>query len=263
MILVLWLIPLLAVVSAIFLYRHNGKREILRFDLVQFVYAFLIAPALFIWVKSFAFYLLRREFDLALSLSQLFILDTALSTFLLFVYGFVVIHSLTTSFKLKRISDPLYDIFLHSEYFHLWLSHLVIYGGVMVVVTLATLLNIMFPFTFTPNKPALVLSMVVGVIIGCFGYIGIWLGDPLQANFLRIMKLMIAFFLLIHLMVFFVLDPHFSVAYAAYWCDLMIFVASACMALFIDRSERATSFLDRFKYSTGWGKNVELFKRKG
>ena len=50
--------------SALALYRKNGRREILKFDVVQFWYAFVLVPVLFVWFKSFLFFTLRDELNL-------------------------------------------------------------------------------------------------------------------------------------------------------------------------------------------------------
>ncbi|EKD43989.1 MAG: hypothetical protein ACD_72C00045G0003, partial [uncultured bacterium] len=50
------IIPLLSLLASLGLYRYNGKKEILRFDLVQFFYAFILMPMIYIWFKSFLFF---------------------------------------------------------------------------------------------------------------------------------------------------------------------------------------------------------------
>src|SRR3989344_3589542 len=60
----IYLIPVLSVLSALALYHKSGKMEILKFDVVQFWYAFVLAPILFVWFKSFLFITLRDELNL-------------------------------------------------------------------------------------------------------------------------------------------------------------------------------------------------------
>ena len=260
--LLLILVPALAALSAIFLYRHNGKREILKFDLVQFIYAFIISPLLLVWLKSFFFILLRNELGSFLSLTQLFAADTAFTILLMYIYSFVVVHSLTASFKLKKVSDPLYDVFYHSEYFHLWLSHIVMYGGGMGLISILGLTNLTIPLTLTFNRAALYVTLGLGIIIGIASFGAIWLGNPKQANFMRIMKLFIAFFFVLHAVMYFGFDPDFSIKYGLYWLSFMIFTTMSAISLFADRSERTASFFDWFKYKQGWDFRVELFKNK-
>ncbi len=261
MIRLLFFVPILAFFASILLYRHNGKREILRFDLVQFFYSFIVTPMVFIWLKSFLFFLLRKEFNLALSLTDLFIIDTVFSTTALFVYAFVVIHALTASFKLRKVREPLSDLFFHSEYFHLWLSHLVMYVGVMLIVTFFALLNLAIPLPFELHKIRFYLSLPLGALMGVAVYLMIWLGDPKQANFMRIMKLVGGFFFLVLVISYFIFDPPFNNYYYVYWMSLMGFGTAMVMAPFVDRSERATSFFDWFKYKRGWDMRVQLFPK--
>lgn len=98
----LFVIPLLTLVSGVLLYGQHGKKEFLKLDFVQFMYSFVIAPVMFVWLKSFLFFILRNELNFRLSISEIFIVDTIYSTLVMFIFAFVVIHSLTKSFNLKR-----------------------------------------------------------------------------------------------------------------------------------------------------------------
>lgn len=109
---ILFLVPTFAILSSLYLYQHTGKREILKFDLVQFVYAFILAPIVYIWLKSFLFVFLVSELNLHLSVTDLFIADTVLTIIFLYVFAFLVIHSLTKSFELKRLRDPFYAVWI-------------------------------------------------------------------------------------------------------------------------------------------------------
>lgn len=267
MINVLYLVPTFAIISAVLMYRLNGKKEFLKIDLVQFFYAFVLTPMLFVWLKTFLYFLLRVEVNIQLSTIQLFLLDTAFSLFFMYVFAFVVIHSLTKTFFLKRVRDPLYDVFAHSEFFHLWLTHLIMYIGGMVLISGLSIFNLWFPLEFDMSQINFYLINVFGLIAGFGVFMIIWLSDPKQdsANFMRLMKLSFGFFFLIHVVVYFVINPPFSAAYGLYWGSLNIFTALVLCSLFAYRSERAQSFFEKvsdYLKHHGWGKNVQLFKKK-
>lgn len=244
------------------MYRRNGSREILRFDLVQFMYAFVMMPVVFVWMKSFIFFLLRTQLDVNLSIGQIFFVDSVFSTIFLFVYAFVVIHSLTTTFKLKVVADPLYELFELSEYFHLWLSHLVVYLGSAGLVTLLAITNVFVPLQVVENKPMLFTFLLVGFVTGLLSYVGVSLGDPRQGKFMRIMKLSFGLLFLLHVIVYFTLDPRFSIQHGVYWVSLMAFFGFIMISVLAQRSTRLTAILDRFKHKHKWGVNIDLFSKE-
>ena len=245
---VLFIIPVLAMVGALVLYRHNGKRELLSFDVVQFFYAFIISPLLFVWAKSFLFFLLTSELRLPLSTRQLFLIDSLFSVGFLYIFAFAVIHSLTKSFNLKKSRDPLIDLFEHSEYLHLWLSHLVIYIGGMVVITFLALTNIFFPIDVPVAKPVFYGINLAGVLAGAGAYAGVMLSDPEQDHFMLIMKTVAGLLSTVFIAVYFVLRPSFSAEYGLFWFSMMTFLTGSVLALFTERSGRTQSLLDKFKH---------------
>lgn len=261
----LFIIPMLAIVSAVLLYKHDGKREFLKFDLVQFSYAFVIAPFLFIWLKTFVYFLLRTELGASISNGQLFIIDTSLSVLCFYIFSFVVIHSLTASFNRKMMSDPLYDLFAHSEFFHLWLSHLVIYVGTMVLLTVVSIVNIFLPLNVENSRGGIFLLCAAGVITGIFSFLTLILSDPRQhhANFTRLIKLCFGFFFLVHGILYFWISPSFQLDTGLYWWSFMVFTTLVVCSLFWYKSERAQTFFEKIGSRLGiknWGMNIQLFK---
>lgn len=244
------------------MYRRNGNHEIMRFDLVQFMYAFVLMPVAFVWMKSFIFFLLRTQLDVNLSIGEIFFIDSLYSTIFLFIYAFVVIHSLTTTFKLKVVADPFYEIFELSEYFHLWLSHLVVYFGVGILITLLAIINVFIPLNITENKTVLFGVLGLGYISGIMSYVSVLLGDPQQGGFMRLMKLSFGLFFLIHVIVYFTLDPRFSVQHLVYWFSLMCFLGLVSVAVVARRSSKLNRFFEKFKHKKGWGVNIDLFAKE-
>ncbi|MEN8253156.1 MAG: hypothetical protein ABFQ62_02130 [Patescibacteria group bacterium] len=244
----LFLIPVFAILSAILVYKHNGKRDFLRLDAVQFVYAFLISPLIFVWLKSFSFFLLQKELGLGLSVGEIFFIDTLLSVFFLYLFAFVVMHSLTKTFELKRSRDPLYDLFEHSEFFHMDLSHLVIYLGGMLIVTFFSMLNIFIAFDWSVSKSFFYFLLSFGLFGGITGFMGIWNYELPEPNFMRLMKLLIAFFFLIHVFSYFIFEPVFSSQHAFYWFAFFVFLASAIMSLFAERPEKKKGLLQQLPF---------------
>lgn len=256
---ILLAIPLLALVSALFLYRHNGKREFLKFDVVQFIYSFIITPILFLWLKSFLFFILRSELDLHLSVNDLFVFDSIFSLGFLYVYAFIVIHSLTKSFKMKMLQDPLYDLFHHSEYFHLWLSHVIMFGGALTLITLFSVINSVMPLPLVANKLQFYSLLLAGLFGGVGNFLVVWLSNPQQGNFMRIMKLLFAACFFIQVLVYFLLDPPFTAPHVFYWMTLLMSTVLVVLSLFFHRSRKAVSFANKLK-DYKWGLNIELFK---
>jgi len=258
----LFTIPLLTITSALVMYRFNGRRQMLKFDLIQFIYGFIVSPILFVCFKSFAFVLVKNELGLSLSINQLFLLDTIVSVILLYIYGFVVIHSLTTSFKLVLLKDPLADLFEYSEYFHLWLSHVVIWVGSALLLSIISIANIFFPFSFGPSKPLFFTSLGIATVVGVMIFISTLLSDPQQRNYLRIMKLLFGIFFFVHAGIYFAFDPAWNMPYILYWSTFTIFTTLVTCSLFAHRSQRATNFFNRFKYKKGWDFRAELLQPK-
>lgn len=257
-------IPMAAVLSAFLIYRKTGRRDFLKFDLVQFIYAFIISPLMFVWLKSFLYYLLRKEVQISLSMDELFVIDTLFSTVALFVYAFVVIHSLTKSFELKRYVDPLYDVFSHSEVFHLWISHTGLYVGVMTLFALISMVNVFVPAQIETVRSVFYGSLVLGYLTGIFGFAGIWLSNFTDNPiFLKIMKFFIALYFACHVAVYFLFDPVFNTSAMAYWVIFMAFLAMTSASFLFERSERASGWFERFHHKVGWEKgNFLLSKSK-
>ncbi len=249
------IVPLAAILSAFLIYRKTGRRDFLKFDLVQFIYAFIIAPLMFIWLKSFLYYLFRQEAGLSLSMDEIFVIDTLFSVISLFVYAFVVIHSLTKSFELKRYVDPLYDVFSHSEALHLWISHTGMYTGVMTLFSLISLANVFVPAEIETSRAIFYGSLAMGYLTGVFGFAGIWLSNFTDNPiFLKIMKFFIALFFILHVAAYFLFDPSFNASNIVYWMIFMAYLAMTSASYIFERSERASSWFERFHHKIGWTK---------
>ncbi len=244
----LFLVPVMALISSMLLYRHNGKREILRFDFVQFIYAFVIGPAIFLWMKFFVFFLLKKEIDFKLSVTDLFIIDGAVSLLFVYIISFVVIHSLTKTFSLKRTSDPLYDMFSHSEFFHFSFSHLAIYLGVMLFAVIISLLNVWIPLDIHYPKSIFYSLLGAGVLTGIGGFWSCWLYKSPSFNFMRIMKLSFGLIFLLLLVVYFIGDLAFSIRYGMYWFIFNAFLVATLLSLFAEKPEKPTGVLQRLPF---------------
>lgn len=259
MLFVLALIPVFALMASLFLYRHNAKREILKLDFVQFIYSMVLYPLIFVWFKAFIYYLLRGQLAVNISAGDIVLIDTVLSVMLLYVYGFVIIHSVTKSFNLKYYRDPLYDIFEHSEWFHLWFSHLAIYSGLLLAFSVASFLNIAIPLDWMANNRGFYPSLGIAFVAGLGGFAGIWLSDPQQGHFLRMIKLLIAFVFSLHIVAFFIWEPDFDLRYGVYWVTFTAFFAMALTSFVVGRSRRTRRLLDRFKHDLWEESKLFLF----
>ncbi|MCB9813298.1 MAG: hypothetical protein H6772_02740 [Pseudomonadales bacterium] len=249
-------IPLITSVFGFFIYRfQNNKKEIFKLDLVQFVYLFIIAPTMFVWMKSFIFYILRNELELSLSVTDLFVVDTIFSVMSFIVFAAISIHSLTKTFWIKRHHDPEFDLFHLSEYFHLWWTHIIIWGGGMVLGTFLSVVNVLVPLELaTATKFQFYLVFGSGFLFGILLFLAIWNSDALQGNFMRLMKLFLALFLLVHIVIYFIFDPKFNISNGMYWFMFATFIASVVAGSTFENNEK-TNRLREFFLHVGWGDN--------
>lgn len=251
------------------MYRLTGRREFLQLDLIQFLYTFILAPLFFLWAKTFIFFLLRSEATISLSTGQMFTIDTAFSLFLFYMYAFIVMHSLTKTFRLNSEKDPLYDLFHHSEYIHLWLTHIVTSIGAMLLLVILAIINIYFPLALFMSKTIFYLVCAGGVLIGSIGYVGLWLTDPRQdgRRYMRLMKLAIGICFALLTVAYFVVNPRFDAGFSLFWFVFFTFSTMLIWSFFTYRSLRIYDLLARFananKDTERWGINPQLFKLSG
>lgn len=254
-------ILLLSPVLSFVIYKHQGKKQLVKLDLVQFIYLFVMAPVLFVWVKSFLFYILKGELGIGLSVNEVFIVDTVFSVIAFYIFSAVAIHTLTKTFRLHKDHNPLFDLFELSEYFHLWWSHLIIWIGLMVVLSFLSIVNLIVPIAPTQAMLPAAWASGIGIVLGIALFMIVWQSDVRQANYMRILKLSFAFFFALHVLLYFVVTPKFSAQYAAYWGSLNLFFAAVLSGLLLQRSRRAQSLRDRFTHFN-WGNNIQLFEKK-
>jgi len=232
-------------------------------DIIQFFYAFVLAPVIFVWIKSMVFFILNKQ---GISASQIFLIDTIFSTLTLYVYGFVVIHSLTKTIHLFNQKDPLYDLFEHTEYFHLWLTHILMYIGLMILFTGLAVVNVFVPFSVELTRLGFYGFVFTGFLTGLIAFMTVWLSNPHQArNFMRLMKLAFGVFFLIHAVLYFIFIPSFGKEHMMYWWSSAVFMTLVLCSLFVYKSTKAHLFVewasDYFKH-TKWGLNIQLFQEK-
>lgn len=258
--LLLLLIPLITAIAGVVIYKYqDGKqREIFRLDAVQFTYLFLLTPTLYVWGKSFLFYLLRNELDLALSVTDIFVIDTVFSVLAFVIFAALAMHSLTKTFWIRRHHDPEFDIFHLSEYFHLHWTHLVIWIGMTVLISFVSFANIFVPIDVVHSVYQFYTLLFVAVLGGALVFMAIWGSDPGQGDFMRIMKLVLMLVFVLHVVVYFVFDPTFKMEYGAYWFSLFLFAAAAVASFFFDKSPHAKK-VRGFWLHAGWGENIQIF----
>lgn len=260
MAIILFVVPILSVLALLLLYQHNGKKQFMKLDLVQFAYAFVVLPVFFVWLKSFLYFILRGEINLRFEAGDLFLVDTVFSTIFLYIYAFVVIHSLTKSFNLRYYRDPLYDVFEHSEYYHVWLSHVIIYLGAGVLATLLSAVNIWVPVVTDIGQSVFLVTLVVASLVGILMFVGLWLSDPEQAQFLRLMKLVIGVFFMVHAGMYFLYVPAFNYTQIVFWVMFTVMASLVVCSVSFHRSERAQRWTDRLKHHL-WDKKLFVFEK--
>lgn len=260
---ILILLPVLTCLAAFLLYNQVGKREFLKLDLVQFIYAFVLTPLAFVWMKSFLLFFAKNEINPNLSQNELFAIDTGFSVLFLFFYAFVVIHSLTKSFEVKKYNDPLYDIVTHSESFHLWISHTFMYSLTLLFIALLSVTNVFIPLSVELSKFAFYSLLGLGTFCGLLTFSAIWLSNFTEYKFLKLMKLIFALFFVVHILLYFFLDPDFNSHFSVYWFVFSIFGATVFASYFVEKSQRSQRFLERFHHKKGWrhGNFLTLLER--
>lgn len=260
MIILFFSILIIAALFALVIYRFNGKTKLFSFDLVQFIYLFVIAPMIFIWLKTFFFFILREQVLTTLTLSQYFIIDTLLSVIALYLFGVLAIHTITKVFWLEKHRDPFADIFKLSEYFHLWWSHIIMYLGGFVLITTISVLNLFFRLPTSTLEPQRGLLILIGFIFGFIIYFTIWSSDPVQekTHFLRLMKLSYVFFFLLYVFMYYLVNPPFHLEFGLYWFGFFTFLSTSTCVILFRRSEKALRFRN-FLLHPGWGENIEIF----
>lgn len=258
------LIPIITSLLGLFIYKFQGKSiELFRLDSVQFIYLFVVSPTLFVWLKSFLFYLLKNEIEYTLTHTEMFIIDTAFSVVAVFIMAAIAIHSLTKTFWIKRHHDPDFDIYHLSEYFHLWLSHILIWGGTMLIITFIGLINSLVPLDFYLSKPVFIGTQAISILFGVLLFFSIWMSDSGSNHFMKLMKLLLISFAIVHIIVYFTLSPKYDASYIAYWFSITVFVTATILGSFVERYEKVSWLRSLFLHA-GWGDNkgIVLFPSK-
>lgn len=249
MIISLLLLPFFLLLASMYLYRYTGKKTILHFDVVQFIYAFVIYPVVYIWLQNFIFVLLREEIGISLTIPQWIAINSVFSVTFMFFYAFGIIHSLTKTFALEMERDPLFDLFAHSEYFHEVASHIGIYVIAGVVFSLLALLNVFFSLPIELGKQLFFAVLLVAAASGFFIYIGLFtLTDIESAMYRRVMKLTTGsiFTFLALLYIFF--RPPFSSPHLFYWFTFVCMAMTVLSILFMNPSRRMVRFFESWKH---------------
>jgi hypothetical protein len=259
MLFVLIAIVVIAPIFAAGIYRHNGKKEILRFDLVQFIYGFVMGPIAYVWLKTFLFFNLRNELNASLTINQLFLVDSIFSVFMIYLLMANAIHSLTKTFWLRKKNDPEFDLFHLSEYFHLWLTHIVIFGGLIVLLTLLATVNIYLPFSLRWTQLSVWGILLIGVAAGIIWSLAVLMSDPKQQtkNFIRLFKLMSGIFFIFLVGLYFAFDPHLNSSYVGFWLSISTGFGMITGFMLFNRSRRMKALMNQLLHS-GWGENVQI-----
>ena len=131
----------------------------------------------------------------------------------------------------------------------------------MAMTTFLSLVNLFIPFDLRSSSSIFFSLFGLGILLGAITFLLVWMSDPEQGNFMRLMKILFGFFFLIHVVLYFLVDPSFSVNFGLYWVvSAMFFSAVVCSATF-ERYEKTNKFR-KMMLHVGWGDNIKLFKSK-
>lgn len=264
----LLLFLLFGVAAALFLYRFQGRRNVIQLDIVQFLYIFLFYPVFFVWIKSFIYIQVRGDLGAALTANEYFLIDTAVSLTWLYLYGIFAIKGFTKTLFLARHKDPLTDLFKHSEYFHLWISHLAIFFGVAIISIILASLNIFVPFQVPNISLTNIFIALIGIVVGVSMFVMLLLSDPKQNGYrlLKVVKLVYGFVFTLLISIYLLIGPPFTTSYSMYWLVVFMFASFVVCSIFSYKSSRANSWLDGFTNlfrDISWGNNISLEKKRG
>lgn len=251
---VLFLIPLLMAVSIIYLYRFSGRKLFLHFDLVQFVYAFVIYPAGYVWLKNFLYFIFRDEVGVSMSVGQWMTVDAVFTVLFLYFYAFGIIHSLTKTFSLQMERDPLFDLFHQSEYFHEFLSHVGMYVGLLFLLTILGVINVFLPLEIVAAKTTFYFILLIALLGGMLAYIGAFYTTDKgigYSKYSKLLKLSIAGSFLLHVLLYFRYDPRFNISFAVFWFGFGIVTALVLTPLFINPTRRLWKILEILQLDKG------------
>lgn len=251
----LLLVPFLSTIVGLWLYRlQDGRKEFFRLDFVQSFYLFLVTPSVFVWLKTFLFFIVRNEIGVGLSINELFVLDTLFSVLAFFVFTAIALHALTKTFWIKRKTNPKFDLMYLSEYFHLWWTHIVLWFGALLLLSFLSLVNVYFPLQTTAERWQLYLLMSLGVFAGCVFFFCVWISDAKTANFMSLMKLFIGGYFVLHLVVYLIVDISFDARYGVFWLIFSALWGAVFASYFFERSPKIT-LLRKIFLPIGWGEN--------
>ncbi len=220
------LLPIFIMICVLYLYRFSGRKEFLRFDLVQFIFAFFVYPVAYIWMKQFLYILLREEIGVLFSIGQWITIDTIFTIFFLYFYAFGIIHSLTKSFNLKVNRDPFFDVFEQSEYFHQFITHVGMYVAGFILFVIFGVINSFFPFDIVIQKNPFYTILGSAIAAGMLCYIGAFISTDKgmgYQKYKRIMKLTFGMSFAILAITYFVQKPAFNLQFAMYWFAITLF----------------------------------------
>lgn len=200
-------------------------------DLVQFIYAFVLTPTIFIWLKTVIFFNLGNDLGVVLDYEDRFVIDTFVTAIMLVIYAFTVIHSLTKTFEIKKKKDPLFDLFEHSEYFHLWLSHIVTYSGALILFLFLGIINIFFPMVFFVKSINLYAFVVVGIIFSMLFTFAVDIykveGKDKFARVIKLQTYLYTFFLLV---IYLFERPKYLPQHSIFWFCAAFFVGCVLLS---------------------------------
>jgi len=207
-------------------------------DLVQFIYAFFLTPTMLIWIKTVVFFNLESGLNIT-DQEDKFLIDTIITTLSFFIYAFVVIHSLTKTFAIKKAKDPLVDIFEHSEYFHLWLSHIVTYSSGLLIILSMGVINMYKPILIFSNKSNLYLGIAIGLVLSLLFYYALAIYKvESQKRFDRVMKLQIYLYTFGLMTGYLIFRPKYSPQYTLFWCSIMFFIGTTALSQVLKRTRK-------------------------
>ncbi len=223
----LFIFPIFVSIISLYLYRFIGKKDFFKLDLVQFIYTFIIFPLFFLWLKTIFYLSFVQNVSIGVN-TKFFIFDSVLSLSFLYMFSMVVIHSLTKTFNLKKNQNKDYDIFLHSEDFHLVYTHIGAFLWFVVISIIISIINMFFPLNienintyFDIVKFDKLLILILSIVIFYIYDAVLNYTKIKQAIYKKLLFFLITIWFIVNIVLFFIFTPEFGIKYIFYFVNTL------------------------------------------
>lgn len=243
---------LLIMLLALYLYRFSGRRQFLRLDLIQFIYAFVVYPLAFLWMQELLLLFYRSVPEIG-PVDQR-IISSSVNLIFLYLYAFGIMHSLTKTLSLRVYRDPLFDVFSQTEYVHEFLSHVGMYTGIFALGSVLSVINIVFPFDIVSTRQAMAMTISAGTILGIALYIVLFITTDKGIGYTaykKIIRAVAGLSFTAHVILFVLFRPALTMHHGVFWLVASILTAFVLTRMVLIPTQIFWSILKKFGIEGG------------